>query len=37
MSDVQSLEDIHLELEDLNVEAVKLAGTIKKNFEEVGV
>lgn len=31
------LRDIHVELEDLNVEAVKLAAAIKKNFEELGV
>ncbi len=29
--------DIHVELEDLNTEAVWLAATIKKNFEELGV
>jgi type I restriction enzyme M protein len=33
----ESLRDIHVELEDLNAEAVKLAATIKKNFEELGV
>jgi len=35
----EALRDIHVELEDLNVEAVKLAVTIKKikkNFEELG-
>jgi type I restriction enzyme M protein len=32
----ETLREIHVELEDLNVEAVKLAATIKKNFEEVG-
>ncbi|VBB41428.1 DNA methyltransferase [uncultured Desulfatiglans sp.] len=31
------LRDIHVELEDLNAEAVQLAATIKKNFEELGV
>ena len=31
------LEHIDIELEDLNAEAVKLAATIKKNFEELGV
>jgi type I restriction enzyme M protein len=33
MSQMQS----HVELEDLNAEAVQLAATIKKNFEELGV
>ncbi len=33
----ESLRDIHIELEDLNTEAVKLAKTIKKNFLELGV
>lgn len=32
-----SLREIHMELEDLNAEAVRLATTIKKNFEELGV
>ncbi len=32
----ESLRNIHVELEDLNAEAVKLAETIKKNFEELG-
>jgi type I restriction enzyme M protein len=27
----------HMELEDLNAEAITLAATIKKNFEELGV
>jgi type I restriction enzyme M protein len=27
--------EIHVELEDLNAEAVKLAAKIKKNFEEL--
>lgn len=31
------LRDIHIELEDLNSEAVQLAAKIKKNFEELGV
>lgn len=31
------LRDIHVELEDLNAEAVQLAATIKKHFEELGV
>jgi type I restriction enzyme M protein len=33
----EALRDIHVELEDLNAEAVRLAATIKKNFEELGV
>jgi len=37
MKDIQVRWDIHVELEDLNAEAVKLAGAIKKDFEEVGV
>ncbi len=32
----EALRDIHVELEDLNAEAVLLAATIKKNFEELG-
>ena len=31
------LREIHVELEDLNAEAVQLAATIKRNFEELGV
>jgi len=27
----------HVKLEDLNAEPVRLAATIKKNFEELGV
>lgn len=33
----ETLRDIHVEMKDLNAEAVKLAATIKKNFEELGV
>lgn len=33
----EALRDIHVELNDLNEEAVQLAATIKKNFEELGV
>lgn len=33
----ETLREIHVELEDLNAEAVELAATIKKNFEELGV
>ena len=33
----ETLREIHIELEDLNAESVKLAATIKKNFEELGI
>ena len=33
----ETMRGIHVELEDLNNEAVKLAATIKKNFEELGI
>jgi type I restriction enzyme M protein len=33
----EALREIHVELEELNAEAVTLAATIKKNFEELGV
>ncbi len=33
----EALRDIHVELQDLNAEAVHLAATIKKNFEELGI
>jgi len=33
----EALRDIHVELEDLKAEAVHLAATIKKNFEELGI
>ncbi len=33
----ETLREIHVELEDLNNEAVKLAATIKTNFEELGI
>ena len=33
----ETLRVIHVELEDLNAEAVTLAATIKKNFEELGI
>ncbi len=33
----EALREIHVELEDLNAEAVQLAETIKKNFEELGI
>lgn len=32
-----TLRNIHVELEDLNAEAVQLAATIKRNFAELGV
>jgi len=33
----EALREIHVELEDLNAEAVHLAGKIRKNFEELGI
>ncbi|MCA1793033.1 MAG: N-6 DNA methylase [Desulfotignum sp.] len=33
----ETLREIHVELEDLNGEAVKLAAAIKKNFAELGI
>lgn len=33
----EGLREIHVELEDLNAEAVQLAATIQKNFKELGV
>src|SRR5690606_9732296 len=33
----EALREIHVELEDLNAEAAKLAATIKRNFEELGI
>jgi len=33
----ETLRDIHIELKDLNEEAVVLATQIQKNFEELGV
>ena len=35
--DVDRLREIHVELEDLNAEAVQLAARIKNNFEELGI
>ncbi len=32
----QTLRDVHIELADLNQEAIVLAATIQKNFEELG-
>jgi hypothetical protein len=37
MNDFQLRGDIHVEIEDLNAEVVKLAVIIKKNFEELRV
>ncbi|NVO66794.1 class I SAM-dependent DNA methyltransferase [Methanofollis tationis] len=33
----EALREIHAELEDLNAEAVHLAATIRRNFEELGI
>jgi type I restriction enzyme M protein len=33
----EALRDIHVELQDLNTEAVELAGMIARNFEELGI
>lgn len=33
----EALRAIHAELEDLNAEAVELAATIQRNFEELGL
>jgi type I restriction enzyme M protein len=33
----ETLREIHVELEDLNAEAVTLAAAIKRNFEEMGI
>ena len=33
----ETLREIHVELEDLNAEAAKLAEAIKRNFEELGI
>ena len=33
----ETLREIHVELEDLNAEALRLAAIIRKNFEELGV
>ncbi len=33
----EALREIHVELEDLNAEAIQLAEKIKKNFEELGI
>ena len=33
----EALRDIHVELNDLNAGAIKLAAQIAKNFEELGI
>ena len=33
----EALREIHVEIEDLNAEAVELAAAIKKNFEELSI
>ncbi|MBW2647016.1 MAG: N-6 DNA methylase, partial [Deltaproteobacteria bacterium] len=33
----ETLREIHVELEGLNIEAIELAAKIKKNFEELGI
>jgi len=33
----EALREIHVELEDLNAEAVRLTAVIKRNFEELGI
>lgn len=33
----EALRDIHIELNDLNIEAVKLSAQIARNFEELGI
>ena len=37
MRRIQTLCEIHVELEGLNAEAVTLSANIKMNFEELGV
>jgi len=37
MRRIQTVREIHVELEDLNAESVQLAATIKRNFEELGI
>jgi type I restriction enzyme M protein len=32
-----ALREIHVELEDLNTEAIELSARIKQNFEELGI
>ena len=33
----QTMRDIHSELDELNAESVRLAATIKRNFEALGL
>jgi type I restriction enzyme M protein len=33
----EALREIHVELQDLNAEAVELAGKIARNFEALGI
>ena len=33
----EALREIHVEIEDLNAEAARLAADIKRNFEELGI
>ena len=33
----QTMREIHLELDELDAEAVQLAKTIKRNFEDLGI
>jgi type I restriction enzyme M protein len=33
----EALQEIHVELEDINAEAVRLAAVIRKNFEVQGI
>ena len=37
MRRIQMLREIHVEMDNLNAEAVTLAATIKRNFEELGI
>jgi len=37
MRRIQTLRKFHVELEDINAEAVTLVATIKRNFEELWV
>jgi len=37
MNRLDTLQNIHVEMEDLDAEAIQSASTVKKNFEELGV
>ncbi|RZB36132.1 MAG: hypothetical protein SRB2_02483 [Desulfobacteraceae bacterium Eth-SRB2] len=37
MNRLDTLQNIHVKLEDLNAEVVRLVKIIKRNFEELGV